>query len=435
MTDPTLPVSAPPRWLKAALGVALASLLALALSACGGGTSTVSVGTTGTTAPTGTSTTTVTGTATTPVTTTGTTGLTGISYPLAANFSVRLPIGAMLAASNGTVTTLNVAGPSLNVPAGTVITVPLTATGTAVVLVTTMPGLPDSLTTTLPTLTALAGSPSANGPPVDGTGNGAAFWGGGHLAADTQGNVLVSDGGALRRVTPAGVVTTLATAYLPYDWEGIAVDSAGAVYGSGTSYAPPPDRFGASIQRLSSASLSTVVSNWTTSATVSALGLGGLAVDRSGSLYLTDALNHRILKFTAGVMSVFAGSGSAGAADGTGVAAGFNKPSDLAIDASGNLFVSDTGNSAIRKITPAGVVSTVTKQLAPGAITVDPSGLVYFIAGSPRTLFRLSRDLSLSVSYPLAGISDPISGLTTDSAGNVFAGTFGVGSQIFRIRF
>jgi streptogramin lyase len=117
------------------------------------------------------------------------------------------------------------------------------------------------------------------------------------------------------------------------------------------------------------------------------------------------------------------------------VAAGFNKPSDLAIDASGNLFVSDTGNSAIRKITPAGVVSTVTKQLAPGAITVDPSGLVYFIAGSPRTLFRLSRDLSLSVSYPLAGISDPISGLTTDSAGNVFAGTFGVGSQIFRIRF
>ena len=435
MTDPTLRVSAPPRWLKAALGVALASLLTLALSACGGGTSTVSTGTTGTTAPTGTSTTTVTGTSTTPVTTTGTTGLTGISYPLAANFSVRLPIGAMLAASNGTVTTLNVAGPSLNVPAGTVITVPLTATGTAVVLVTTMPGLPDSLTTTLPTLTALAGSPSANGPPVDGTGASAAFWGGGHLAVDAQGNVLVSDGGALRQVTPTGVVTTLATAYQPYDWEGIAVDAAGAVYGSGTSYAPPPDRFGASIQRLSSASLSTVVSNWTTSATVSALGLGGLAVDRSGSLYLTDALSHRILKFTAGVMSVFAGSGSAGAADGAGVAARFNKPSDLAIDASGNLFVSDTGNSAIRKITPAGVVSTVTKQLAPGAITVDPTGLVYFIAGSPRTLFRLSRDLSLSVSYPLAGISDPISGLAADSAGNVFAGTFGVGSQIFRIRF
>jgi NHL repeat len=410
--------------------------LSLVLTACGGDSGYTAPAAT-TTPPIGTGTIPVGGTSTTPVTTTSTTGLpqTGITYPLTANFSVRLPIGAMLEASNGTVTTVNAAGPSLNVLAGTLITIPLTATGTTVLLVTAMSGLPDSLTTTLPTITALAGSPSAGGPPVDGTGNSARFWGGGHLAADPTGNVLVSDGGALRQVTPAGVVTTLAAGYLPYDWEGIAVDAAGAVYGSGTSYAPPPDRFGATIQRLSSNSSSTVLSNWTTSATVSALGYGGLAIDSSGSLYLTDALNHRILKFTAGVMSVFAGSGSAGSADGTGRAAGFNSPSDLAIDASGNLFVSDTRNSAVRKITPAGVVSTVTKQLSPGAITVDPTGLVYVIAGSPRTLFRISRDLTLSVSYPLAGISDPITGLAADRAGNVFAGTFGVGSQIFRISF
>jgi sugar lactone lactonase YvrE len=170
---------------------------------------------------------------------------------------------------------------------------------------------------------------------------------------------------------------------------------------------------------------------------VTTLGFGGLAVDGSGNLYFTESRKHRILKFTpAGVMSVFAGSGSLGAVDAVGTAASFNNPTDLAIDGSGNLFVSDTNNSAIRKITPGGVVTTVAKQLTPGAISVTQAGVVFFVAGSPRTLVRLSADLSRTVSFPLTGVTDSITGVATNAAGTtLYVGTQGVGAQILKLAF
>ena len=85
----------------------------------------------------------------------------------------------------------------------------------------------------------------------------------------------------------------------------------------------------------------------------------GVAVDAGGNVFVSEYDNHLIRKITpAGNISVFAGSGSAGAANGTGAAASFNHPAGLAADASGNLWVADMGNNLIRKITPAGVVST-----------------------------------------------------------------------------
>src|SRR5262249_12578679 len=86
----------------------------------------------------------------------------------------------------------------------------------------------------------------------------------------------------------------------------------------------------------------------------------GLAVDAAGNVYVAVRGAHKIVKITsAGVQTDFAGSGTAGFADGTGVAARFDNPSDVAIDASGNLYVTDEFNQRIRKITAAGVVSTI----------------------------------------------------------------------------
>jgi len=81
-------------------------------------------------------------------------------------------------------------------------------------------------------------------------------------------------------------------------------------------------------------------------------------VGSSGNVYVADQVNHRIRKITpAGVLSTFAGS-TASSGNGIGNTAQFNGPTGVAVDSSGNVYVGDTNNHLIRKITPAGVVST-----------------------------------------------------------------------------
>src|SRR5438105_3678542 len=87
----------------------------------------------------------------------------------------------------------------------------------------------------------------------------------------------------------------------------------------------------------------------------------GVATDSSGNVYVADSYNHTIRKITpAGVVTTLAGlAGSRGSADGTGSAARFYYPWGMATDSSGNVYVADSFNSTIRKITPAGVVTTL----------------------------------------------------------------------------
>src|ERR1035437_2005958 len=87
----------------------------------------------------------------------------------------------------------------------------------------------------------------------------------------------------------------------------------------------------------------------------------GVAADTTGILYVTDTDNRTIRKITAGgVVSTWAGSpGVSGSADGTGSGARFNQPQGVAVDTNGIVYVADTGNYTIRKITPAGAVTTL----------------------------------------------------------------------------
>jgi sugar lactone lactonase YvrE len=87
----------------------------------------------------------------------------------------------------------------------------------------------------------------------------------------------------------------------------------------------------------------------------------GVAVDRSGNVYVADAGNHTIRKITSsGVVTTLAGTaGLSGSANGTGSAARFSGPLGVAVDRDGNVYVADTGNSTIRKITAGGVVTTL----------------------------------------------------------------------------
>src|SRR5207237_381812 len=121
----------------------------------------------------------------------------------------------------------------------------------------------------------------------------------------------------------------------------------------------------------------------------------GVATDSSGNVYVADAYNNTIRKITpAGVVTTLAGlAGSTGSADGTGSAARFSAPWGVATDSSGNVYVADTYNHTIRKITPAGVVTT--------------------LAGLARTLGRHDGPpISARFYYP--------EGVATDSSGNVY---------------
>lgn len=117
----------------------------------------------------------------------------------------------------------------------------------------------------------------------------------------------------------------------------------------------------------------------------------GITRDAGGNFYVCDRDNNRIVKITsAGVTSVVAGSGSAGFTDGTGTAAQFNNPYCITMDASGNLFVGDRLNNAIRKITPAGVVTTLAGNGSSGSMDgtgsaasfAEPIGIAITAAGN-----------------------------------------------------
>ncbi len=106
----------------------------------------------------------------------------------------------------------------------------------------------------------------------------------------------------------------------------------------------------------------------------------GIAMDASGNYFIADSQNHAIRKITTnGVVTTFAGQlGGPGIANATGTNATFNTPSGLAFDGGGNLFVSDTGNNIIRKITSSGAVTTFAGVAGGGGFLDGASGSALF---------------------------------------------------------
>ncbi len=157
----------------------------------------------------------------------------------------------------------------------------------------------------------------------------------------------------------------------------------------------------------------------------------GVAVDASNNVYVADAGNNLIRKITpAGVVTTFAGSGVAGSANGTGTAASFKGIFSITIDGAGYLYVSDA--NGIRKISPAGVVTTLAPSLAGLAIAADASGNLFAGAGRssgiPAPIYKMTpsgvvtpfSSVPYSDNSDSLGITPGVGGMAVDISGNVY---------------
>jgi len=171
----------------------------------------------------------------------------------------------------------------------------------------------------------------------------------------------------------AGYIDGAATTAQFYNLQGICTDASGNVYVA--------DSYNNVIRKITPLGVtSTFAGNGTLGYVDGAATIAefynpqGIAADASGNIYVSDLGDNIIRKITsAGVVSTLAGRGTAGYADGTGTSAVFNKPVGLAVDGFGNVYVADKGNNAIRMITSAGVVTTLA-GLASTASQIDGTG-------------------------------------------------------------
>ena len=218
------------------------------------------------------------------------------------------------------------------------------------------------------TVTTLAGTAGTSGF-TDGVGTNAEFFNPHGVAVDSSGNVYVADtyNHLIRKITSSGAVTTLAgtagisgfsdgvgtNAKFNYP-HGVAVDSSGNVYVA--------DTHNQLIRKITSSGTATTLAG-TAGISGSTDGVGtnakfnspiGVAVDSSGNVYVADTYNHLIRKITSsGAVTTLAGSaGISGSTNVVGTNAEFFNPYGVAVGSSGNVYVADTFNHLIRKITP-----------------------------------------------------------------------------------
>ncbi|MER6434252.1 NHL repeat-containing protein [Streptomyces sp900105245] len=236
------------------------------------------------------------------------------------------------------------------------------------------------------------------------------------VAADREGNLYIADlsNHRIRKVTPGGIITTVAgngqagfvsdggpaVATKLHTPQSVAVDGSGnlyiADYGNHRIRKVTPDGI---ITTVAGNGQAGFVSDGGPAVATKLHYPIDVAVDGSGNLYIADYHNHRVRKMTPdGIITTVAGNGQAGFVSdgGPAVATKLNYPWGLAVDEDGNLYIGDRYNHRVRKVTPAGIITTVAGTGQAG----------YVADGGPA--------VATSLHYP--------TGLAVDGAGNLYIG-------------
>jgi uncharacterized protein (TIGR03437 family) len=276
------------------------------------------------------------------------------------------------------------------------------------------------------------------------------------VAVDSAGNIYIGDAPINRvRKVSGGVITTVAGTgtqgfsgdngpatnaqlYYPY---GVSVDSAGDLYIA--------DSENYLIRKVANGVITTVAGNGTQGfggdngpATSAQLQPSGVAVDSAGSLYIADSPNNRIRKVANGVITTVAGNGTPGFGgdNGPATSAQLYYPSGVAVDAAGNVYIADTFNNRVRKIS-GGVITTVagngtpsfgggdngpatSAQLYyPSGVAVDSAGDLYIADTESSRIRKIANGVITTVAGGGTSPSDYLSfpdGVAVDSAGNLY---------------
>jgi trimeric autotransporter adhesin len=318
----------------------------------------------------------------------------------------------------------------------------------------------NGLITTVAGRNGTSGFSGDNGPATSAQLNGP-----GSVIVDSSGNLYIADSGNNRiRKVSNGTITTVAgngtagfsgdggpatSAQLVFP-QSVAVDSAGNLYIA--------DYTNHRIRKVSNGVITTIAGNGTPGfsgdngpATSAQLNLPrGVAVDSAGNLYIADTNNSRIRKVSNGLITTVAGNGtfSFGGDGGLATSAQLNGPNDVVLDSAGNLYIADTGNGRVRKVSsgvittlaggalPVGDTGTATitsaQLLEPESVAVDSKGNSYIADAGNHRIRKISNGVITTVAgngtYGFSGDNGPATsaqlyfpgGIAVDSASNLY---------------
>lgn len=277
---------------------------------------------------------------------------------------------------------------------------------------------------------------------LDGTGANAAMSGPHGIAIDAAGNAYFADQGnfRIRKMSPNGAVTTLAGAGKPGYQDGpgssalfqspadVAIDALGNLYVA--------DAFNHRIRKISPAGTVSTLAGSGQPGYQDGAGSSAqftvpmaVAVDGAGKVYVADMGNNRIRTVAAdGTVGTLAGSGKVGGANGPGSSASFSSPSGLAVDALGNVFVTEAGSHNVRHVAPNGNVDLVAgsgmgyadgkgllaKFNGPTDVVVGQDGALYVTEGGNKRIRRIAKDSTVTT-WAGSGTAEYKDGIATQA--------------------